>query len=188
MRRYLVLFSCLVFCLSLFCIPAFASELQTYEAIIADGVGDFNSRILPGTYVVTLSIDSYDIALENDILVVTGEEGDYYDFWFDVEGRKYYLRIALYESSAYCEFLDSDEIQVQGSVGLCRVAPPGIPEPPVPSGNFLEDVGNFFSFAITSLAGVFGVIFNSPPLIILCIAFPVIGFSVALLKRTFVLG
>lgn len=146
MKRYLLLFCSVVLIGALIAVPAFASELLTYEAQIEDGVGDFGSRIAPGTYVVTLSINGEALPLEDDLLIVTGQEDEYFEFVFDVDGTSYFLRITLSGNDAWCEYL-LDDTQVVGSVGLCRVAPP-VPDNPIPdpgSGDPLSDVFGVFS-------------------------------------------
>ena len=47
----------------------------------------------------------------------------------------------------------------------------------------LTDIGTFFTQSITWLGTVLNTITSNPALLILCIAMPVIGFSVGLLNR-----
>lgn len=47
----------------------------------------------------------------------------------------------------------------------------------------LTDIGTFFTQSITWLGDVLDVIVGNPVLLILCVAMPVIGFSVGLLNR-----
>ena len=48
---------------------------------------------------------------------------------------------------------------------------------------FLTDIGTFFTQAITWLGSVLSTVFSNPPLLVLVIAMPVIGFAVGLLSR-----
>lgn len=47
----------------------------------------------------------------------------------------------------------------------------------------LTDIGTFFTQSITWLGNILTTITGNPALLILCIAMPVIGFSVGLLNR-----
>lgn len=47
----------------------------------------------------------------------------------------------------------------------------------------LTEIGTFFTQSITWLGDVLDVIVGNPVLLILCVAMPVIGFSVGLLNR-----
>ena len=49
--------------------------------------------------------------------------------------------------------------------------------------SILTEIGTFFTQSITWLGDVLDVIVGSPVLLILCVAMPVIGFSVGLLNR-----
>lgn len=48
---------------------------------------------------------------------------------------------------------------------------------------FLTDIGTFFTQAISWLSSVLSTVVSTPALLVLVIAMPVIGFSVALLRR-----
>ncbi len=48
---------------------------------------------------------------------------------------------------------------------------------------FLTDIGTFFTQAITWLGSVLSTVVSNPPLLVLVIAMPVIGFAVGLLSR-----
>lgn len=47
----------------------------------------------------------------------------------------------------------------------------------------LTDIGSFFTQSVTWLGNILTTITGNPALLILCIAMPVIGFSVGLLNR-----
>ena len=47
----------------------------------------------------------------------------------------------------------------------------------------LTDIGTFFTQSVTWLGNILTTISGNPALLILCIAMPVIGFSVGLLNR-----
>lgn len=47
----------------------------------------------------------------------------------------------------------------------------------------LTDIGTFFTQSVTWLGNILTTITGNPALLILCIAMPVIGFSVGLLNR-----
>lgn len=47
----------------------------------------------------------------------------------------------------------------------------------------LTDIGTFFTQSVTWLGNILTTITSNPALLILCIAMPVIGFSVGLLNR-----
>ncbi|MBE6767502.1 MAG: hypothetical protein E7549_01150 [Ruminococcaceae bacterium] len=49
--------------------------------------------------------------------------------------------------------------------------------------DFLSGVGTFFTTAIDWLGTVLNTVVSNPPLLILVLAMPIIGFSVGLLKR-----
>lgn len=49
--------------------------------------------------------------------------------------------------------------------------------------SILTEIGTFFTQSITWLGDVLDVIVGNPVLLILCVAMPVIGFSVGLLNR-----
>ena len=47
----------------------------------------------------------------------------------------------------------------------------------------LTDIGTFFTQSVTWLGNILTTITGNPALLILCIAMPIIGFSVGLLNR-----
>ena len=47
----------------------------------------------------------------------------------------------------------------------------------------LSNIGTFFTQAITWLGNVLDVVVESPALLIMCIAMPIVGFAVGLLGR-----
>lgn len=49
--------------------------------------------------------------------------------------------------------------------------------------NFLTEIGTFFTQVITWLGDVLDVVTQNPALLVLCIAMPVCGFAVGLLRR-----
>lgn len=49
--------------------------------------------------------------------------------------------------------------------------------------SFLTDVGAFFTQSVTWLTTVLNTIVANPPLLVLCLAMPIIGFAVGLLSR-----
>lgn len=49
--------------------------------------------------------------------------------------------------------------------------------------NFLTSIGTFFTQSITWLGDVLDVITGSPVLTVMCLAMPIVGFSVGLLSR-----
>lgn len=49
--------------------------------------------------------------------------------------------------------------------------------------DFLSGVGTFFTTSIEWLGTVLNTVVSNPPLLILVLAMPIIGFSVGLLKR-----
>lgn len=49
--------------------------------------------------------------------------------------------------------------------------------------SFLTDIGTFFTQAITWLGDVLDVVVSNPALLVLCVAMPVCGFAVGLLRR-----
>lgn len=49
--------------------------------------------------------------------------------------------------------------------------------------SILEQIGTFFTQSITWLGDVLDVIVGNPVLLILCVAMPIVGFSVGLLRR-----
>lgn len=49
--------------------------------------------------------------------------------------------------------------------------------------SFLQEVGTFFTQSVTWLGNVLNTIVSNPPLLILCLAMPIVGFSVGLLGR-----
>lgn len=48
---------------------------------------------------------------------------------------------------------------------------------------FLTEIGVFFTQSITWLGNVLDTIVENPPLLVLCIAMPIVGFAVGLLGR-----
>lgn len=54
---------------------------------------------------------------------------------------------------------------------------------PTPIESFLSSIGTFFTTAISWLGTVLSTVVSNPPLLILVLAFPIIGFSVGLLSR-----
>ena len=50
---------------------------------------------------------------------------------------------------------------------------------------FLTEIGAFFTQSLTWVTEVLNVITDSPALLILCIAMPIVGFGVGLLSRMF---
>lgn len=48
---------------------------------------------------------------------------------------------------------------------------------------FLAPIGTFFTTAIGWLGSVLDTIVSNPPLLVLCLAMPIIGFAVGLLRR-----
>lgn len=49
--------------------------------------------------------------------------------------------------------------------------------------SFLTEIGTFFTQAITWLGDVLDVVVSNPALLVLCVAMPVCGFAVGLLRR-----
>ena len=79
--------------------------------------------------------------------------------------------------------MDSDEVQIQGSIGFVRIEDPFVPNEPDYQGNFFVDVGEFFTYIIGSLGSVLSVIVSRPILFVIVIAIPIVGFAVALFSR-----
>lgn len=50
---------------------------------------------------------------------------------------------------------------------------------------FLQSIGVFFSQAMTWALNVLGTITVSPPLTVICLGMPIVGFAVGLLSRLF---
>lgn len=54
---------------------------------------------------------------------------------------------------------------------------------PTTMDSFLTQIGTFFTQSVSWLTSVLNTIVSNPPLLVLCIAMPVIGFAVGLLGR-----
>lgn len=54
---------------------------------------------------------------------------------------------------------------------------------PTPIESFLSNIGSFFTTAISWLGTVLNTVISNPPLLIMVLAFPIIGFAVGLLSR-----